>query len=748
MTLPRFACLARWKARLSGAALILVVFRAGATAQPLSGSTPVILHLRESIVPEARLDQSAASAQRQAIASRQQEVVTRLSRASDPTIKRYPLLPAVALHITPAERALLERDPSVEWIQEDRLHRVVLNESTVQIGAPAAWAAGDTGAGWTVAILDTGVDKAHPFLSGKVVSEACYSTTWGTSFASVCPGGVSSTTAVGSGVPCTLWDCGHGTHVAGIAAGSTAGLSGVAPAASVIAIQVFSREVATGEVGAFTSDIDLALQRVYALRASFRIASVNLSIGDNTQYAGACDSVYASTKAAIDLLASAGIATVIAAGNNGWTDSVSGPGCISTAVTVGSVTKGSVFSSFTNMGPEVDVLAPGTSILSSLPGGGYGVMSGTSMATPHVTGAWALLRQRNPSASVDQVLAALKQTGTTISDARVPYNGASPGLNSGFRSAPLIAIDRAVNALGLTAPELLAPASSTSEPSPVFIWRSVANATAYQLWVNDATGTVTQAWYNAAALGCTSTCQQRAPVSLAAGSVTWWVRGWSAELGDGPWSAGVTFQHVIVPPGTPTLLSPSGAIGAAAPAFTWTAVIEATHYLLWVNDASGVKLQTWYTAASVGCATGQATCSASPGIALEPGEATWWIETWNAAGGYGAWTAGMSFVVAAPAVPRAPTLLSPSGTVALDSQDVQYRWTEVPEATHYLLWVNDGTGTVIQQWYQAGGVCGSGLCSVTPAVTLVSGQAMWWIQTWNATGGYGPWSAGVSFAVR
>ena len=88
-------------------------------------------------------------------------------------------------------------------------------------------------------MLDTGVDKAHGFLAGRVVSEACFSD-------GDCPGGVSSSTASGSGVPCTFapGDCEHGTHVAGIAAGRGASFDGVAPFANVIAINVFSR--ATG----------------------------------------------------------------------------------------------------------------------------------------------------------------------------------------------------------------------------------------------------------------------------------------------------------------------------------------------------------------------------------------------------------------------------------------------------------------------------------------------------------------------
>ena len=149
------------------------------------------------------------------------------------------------------------------------MRRPTLSESVPLIGAPTAWSLGATGAGWTVAIVDSGVDKSHPFLAGKVVSEACYSTAGGTA-SSVCPGGADST-AIGSGVPCSasVYGCDHDTHVAGIAAGTGASFSGVAKAASIIAVQVYSRidDVAFCSpdpspcVGAFDSDVLAGLDR-------------------------------------------------------------------------------------------------------------------------------------------------------------------------------------------------------------------------------------------------------------------------------------------------------------------------------------------------------------------------------------------------------------------------------------------------------------------------------------------------------
>jgi hypothetical protein len=190
------------------------------------------------------------------------------------------------------------------------------------------------------------------------------------------------------------------------------------------------------------------LERVYVLRNSYAIAAANMSIGGGRNFK-TCDTHV--TKPVVDKLRGVGIATVIASGNDGWSDSTSAPGCISSAITVGSTTKGDVESSFSNAAPWLDVLAPGSSICSSVNGSpncggssstGYGFKSGTSMATPHVTGAWAVLKSKNGTASVTAVESALESTGLPISvgtagnKPRIDLDNAlaalSPGLNIGL----------------------------------------------------------------------------------------------------------------------------------------------------------------------------------------------------------------------------------------------------------------------------------------------------------------------------
>lgn len=314
-------------------------------------------------------------------------------------------------------------------IIEDVPVPTTLQDSIPLINADDAAKLGATGAGQTIAILDTGVAAAHPFFGGRVVAEACFSSnSVATGATTVCPGGVTSSTAAGSAAPCANAGCNHGTHVAGIAAGNDGKRRGTAPQANIIAIQVFS--LFTDSPGGpqtcanamrpspciltFTSDQIRGLQRVFDLRNTFSIASVNMSLGGGNF--ATCDTD--SRKALVDQLRTARIATVISSGNGSSSTGVGAPGCISTAITVGNTTKTDTVAASSDSAPVLDLLAPGTNITSSVPGGGFAVMSGTSMAAPHVAGAVAALRSRRPDLTVDQIENALESTGVPITDPR------------------------------------------------------------------------------------------------------------------------------------------------------------------------------------------------------------------------------------------------------------------------------------------------------------------------------------------
>ncbi len=394
---------------------------------------------------EAELNHTEAINQRSRIRQLQNTVLSRVSLKRASAARRYDFIPFMALEVDQADLQALITSPEIDFIEKDIAVPPLLAQSVPLIGGVNGAFNGYTGNGQVVAILDTGVEKTHPFLTGKVVAEGCYSTT-GASSTAYCSSG---STSPGAGLPCpdTAAGCYHGTHVAGIVAGNNgpAGApSGVAKAAGLISVQVFSQFSGSTNCGsyptcpqAYESDLVSGLQHVYDLRNTYNIASVNMSLGGG-QYFSACDSDWPSFKTAVDNLRSAGIATVIASGNNGYTNSISFPACISSAISVGATDKSDVVASYSNSASFLNLLAPGSSITSSYPGGLYATASGTSMATPHVAGAWAVLKSAKPTATVSEVLNALVNTGKPISDARNSI------------TKPRIQVDQAVYAIGPT----------------------------------------------------------------------------------------------------------------------------------------------------------------------------------------------------------------------------------------------------------------------------------------------------------
>lgn len=397
----------------------------------------VILGLPVPMADESRLGLAEALTQGAQLRARQRALLADLgvdaqregatAESATGAATLFDTIPFLAVSLSEAALRRALAHPGVASIQLDVPERATLAQSVPLIRADRAAALGFSGAGQTVAVLDTGVARAHPMLAGKLVSEACYSTTAAGVSTSLCPGGVSASTAVGSGANCSLGllGCEHGTHVASIAVGNSAALKGVARGAKLIAIQVFSRFDsfdACGGAGApciltYTSDQIRGLERVYALRKRFSIAAVNMSLGGGS-FTGSCDAVEPARKAIIDRLRAAGIATVIASGNDGLDGAVDTPGCISTAVTVGSTTKSDQISFFSNHARMVDLLAPGSNIRAAVPGG-FAVLSGTSMATPHVAGAFAILKQAKPRASAGEIQTALACTGRPLSRAGI-----------------------------------------------------------------------------------------------------------------------------------------------------------------------------------------------------------------------------------------------------------------------------------------------------------------------------------------
>ncbi|MFG2071834.1 S8 family serine peptidase [Nonomuraea maritima] len=261
------------------------------------------------------------------------------------------------------------------WL--DGVVRADLADSTAQIGAPEVWAGGGTGQGVDVAVLDTGVDTGHPDLADRIAAAKSF-------------------------VPDqTVEDRkGHGTHVASTIAGTGAASGGtekgVAPGAELHIGKVL------GDDGFGQDSWVIAGMEWAAVDQHARI--INMSLGSNTP----SDGTDPLSEAVTRLSDRTGALFVVAAGNTGTPYSIGGPGAADAALTVGAVDSSDDVAFFSNTGPRVgdgglkpEITAPGVDILAARSQyaegeGAYQTMSGTSMATPHVAGAAALVAAARP----------------------------------------------------------------------------------------------------------------------------------------------------------------------------------------------------------------------------------------------------------------------------------------------------------------------------------------------------------------
>ena len=392
------------------------------------GVARVIVTFRVAYAPEGILSAQQSQAQRAGIAQAGTAVKAALSGTNYQVTHEYASVPSIALLMTAEALQALQASGLAATVQQDTLDLPFLSSSTPIAEATETAVLGRTGLGRKVAVLDTGVDKDHAFIGASQVSnERCFALgSDGIAGAGDCPNGSSSQSGLGSGEDCTYsGDCDHGTHVAGIVMGgphaSSAG-AGAAREAKVIPVQVFSNF--SGSARSWGSDQLAALDYIFNLPVAVRdtVASVNMSLGSISVVAAHCDGDF--RKPAIDNLLSVGIATVIASGNSGSNAGVSTPGCISTAVTVGATDDADNVAGFSNSSSLVDLLAIGVDVTSSIPNADppppgappYASFNGTSMATPMIAGAFAVLDQVNPGASVATHLAHMQNSGASVTD--------------------------------------------------------------------------------------------------------------------------------------------------------------------------------------------------------------------------------------------------------------------------------------------------------------------------------------------
>jgi subtilisin family serine protease len=331
--------------------------------------------------------------------NKKRQALATLSTARYQLLQDYDQLPVMHLKVdAEALDALLQLD-EVVLVSEDRAFVPHLLESLPLIGAPEAHATGATGSGTSVAVLDTGLNYTI----------AAFGSCTAPGIPAGCKVTYTQDFAANDG---SLDDNGHGTNVSGI-------IVGVAPDTKIIGLDVFRTDGY-----AYDSDLLAALNWVLANRTTYNIAAVNMSLGGG-KYTSACPTDPLAS--AINNLNSAGVVSAISSGNDGYTNAISSPACIPAAVSVGAVYDANVGSRywsvcsdltttadkvacFSNSASFLTILAPGALISAA-----NITMAGTSQASPHVSGAVALIRGQHASLTAAEIVDKLSSTGVSIS---------------------------------------------------------------------------------------------------------------------------------------------------------------------------------------------------------------------------------------------------------------------------------------------------------------------------------------------
>lgn len=344
------------------------------------------------------------AALRSAAADLRRPTVEALTADGGVILQRYEHLPAVLARFTSTEGllAVLHR-PEVTKVQGQIALRPTTLESGPLVRQPEAVGMGHSGAGTSVAVLDSGVDYRRAAFGGCAAPGVA-----------TCRVAVSRDIAADDGL---LDDASlHGTNVAGIVAG-------IAPATRLVVLDVIRSDGT-----ATSSDLMAAIDWVIRNGSSYNVRAINVSLGSGS-YGSNCppDPGFRSAMAA-------GIVSAVSAGNGGQTSGVAWPACVPEALAVGAVYDANVGSRsyarctdastaadritcFSQSGSNLDLLAPGAIIRAADLS-----MAGTSQAAPHVAAAAVMLVSAAPEAVASDVAAALVGHGPVISDAR---NGVS-----------------------------------------------------------------------------------------------------------------------------------------------------------------------------------------------------------------------------------------------------------------------------------------------------------------------------------
>ena len=334
------------------------------------------------------------------IAAIQEKVLSQLDKHEFKLKFRYATFPGFAAELSSSAVEKLKKDPRVKAIYPEQTLYIFLQDSVPLINANDVWQVqindtNLTGSSITVCVIDTGINYSHPDLGG------C--------FGQNCKviGGYDFINNDSD----PMDDHGHGTHVAGIVA-ANGSIKGVAPDAKLAALKVCDA-AGTCPLSAIIAGIDWCNNNT----ENYNITVITMSLGTGVYNQTTCpDWMDEPINDAVSL----GIIVIAASGNDGATNGISYPACSPNVTSVGATSKTDVIADFTNRASILDLLAPGVNINSTSRTGGYTIMSGTSMATPHVAGLAALIYQnqklQNSTTEPKTIRDIMKMTGVFIQD--------------------------------------------------------------------------------------------------------------------------------------------------------------------------------------------------------------------------------------------------------------------------------------------------------------------------------------------
>ena len=344
----------------------------------------------------------------------------------------------------------LESQKAVESIELEKPFKLSLQDTIGIINASISWPLQQaginfTGLNQTICILDSGVNASHPALTGRIIHQYCYCSISEGASSNCCPDGTSEDFNASD-------NNGHGTHVSGIAAASTS-INGIAPQANIVIIKV-TNSSGDGVSSDLVKGINYCVNNV----SLFNISVISMSLGGSS-YTTFCDGDFPSSSEAINAAIDKNISVLAASGNSGSSTAISWPACIYNATAIGATGKDDTIASYSNRNNLTKLFAPGgtgsgstavnSTCISSDSATGYCGKAGTSMSTPHVAGAIAVINQflniTSRTRTPKQITAILNTTGKQFTE------GANNFSRINLYSA-IISLDNSVPVVSLSTP--------------------------------------------------------------------------------------------------------------------------------------------------------------------------------------------------------------------------------------------------------------------------------------------------------